>query len=95
MPAYFIVSVDIQDIRSFARYGVKVRPVLKKYGGRYLARAKAFPALEGAWPTESLALLEFPSMERARAFYYSEDYQTVREFRVRGARSHVILVEGA
>ena len=49
--------------------------------------------LEGA-PTEGSVVFEFPNAEAAKAWYDSPAYREVREYRFKGAKYHVILIEG-
>ncbi len=49
-------------------------PSIRQYGGRYLTRGGASEVLEGDWTPQRLVLLEFPSMDEARAFYRSPEY---------------------
>jgi uncharacterized protein (DUF1330 family) len=49
--------------------------------------------LEGA-ATEGTVILEFPSMDAAKAWYDGPAYRKVREHRFKGATYHVILVKG-
>ena len=49
--------------------------------------------LEGE-PTEGTVIAEFPDTKSAKAWYDGPEYRKVREHRFKGARYHVILVEG-
>ena len=49
--------------------------------------------LEGEAP-DGVVLLEFPTVEDAKTWYYSAGYQAAAEHRKRGANYRVILVEG-
>lgn len=53
----------------------------------------ATEALEGTAP-DGVVLLEFPSMEDARAWYYNEDYQAAAPFRKKAADYEMFIVEG-
>ena len=48
--------------------------------------------LEGA-EVEGVAILEFPSFDKAKAWYNSRAYREAREHRFRGADYHAIIVE--
>jgi uncharacterized protein (DUF1330 family) len=39
-------------------------------------------------------ILEFPSMERARAWYDGEDYRELKALRHRSARATAVFVDG-
>lgn len=52
-----------------------------------------FDTLEGEAP-DGVVVLEFPSVEDARAWYHSPGYQAALAHRKRAANYRVILVEG-
>jgi uncharacterized protein (DUF1330 family) len=68
---------------------------VKAHGGRYLARGGATDVLEGDWDIDRLVVLEFPSMEQARAWYDSPEYQEVAPIRQAASRARAVIVEGA
>src|SRR5678816_3120956 len=74
MPAYIIVDINISDPVAYARYRELAPPSITAYGGRYLARGGATEALEGDWRPSRLVVLEFDSMERARDWWSSPEY---------------------
>ncbi|HXQ99802.1 MAG TPA: DUF1330 domain-containing protein [Pseudomonas sp.] len=53
-----------------------------------------FEALEGP-SAEGVAILRFPDMGAARAWYHSPAYQQAREHRLKGADYRMLLVEGS
>jgi uncharacterized protein (DUF1330 family) len=94
MAAYFIVEVEVLDPVRYEDYRAMVPPTLAAYGGRFIVRGGASQTLEGDWRPKRLVVLEFPSLERARAWYDSEEYRPAKELRLATARSTVVLVEG-
>lgn len=94
MPAYVVVQVDIEDPAGYERYKQLAPPSIAAYGGRYLARGGACETLEGSWQPRRLVILEFPSTEKARAWWGSPEYAEARGLRQRCARSELIVVEG-
>ena len=50
--------------------------------------------LEGP-ATEGVAILRFPDMDAARAWYNSPAYKEAREHRFKGSEHRVLLVEGS
>lgn len=94
MAAYFILTIEVTDLRRFAKYLKEVRPVLEKYKGKYIVRGGKFEVLEGEKDPAIVAVLEFPSMEAAREFYYSEDYKPLLDLRAASTHSEVVLVDG-
>jgi uncharacterized protein (DUF1330 family) len=94
MSAYVVVDLEIIDKDGFEAYKQLVPATIEKYGGRYLVRGGRVEALEGKWRPGRLVILEFPSEEKAKAWYDSLDYAEPRAMRQSAARSNIVLVEG-
>ena len=95
MPAYLIGRVQMRDPFWVEEYGAKIQPLIQKYGGRYLVRAGKMETLEGSAPLPSvMVVLEFPSMEQARAWYQDPDYAPLIKLRQGGSDAELVLVEG-
>jgi len=94
MPAYVIVEIQVHDPVKFEEYKKQAPASIAAYGGKYLARGGAVETLDGNWAPERVVLLEFPSMERAREWYNSEQYAGAIQLRHASATSQFILVEG-
>jgi len=99
MPAYMIVSREgpVRDPAAFAEYGQRNRSnaahFQSDFGIRPLSVYGSLEALEGSAP-DGVVLLEFPSMEAARAWYDSPAYQDALGFRISAADWRVTLIEG-
>lgn len=94
MPAYVIANVDVHDPEAYQEYAAGVPETIARHGGRYLARGGAVEALEGDWEAHRLVILEFGSVEQAKGWYASDDYQAVAAIRHRTASTRIIVVEG-
>lgn len=94
MSAYVLVQIDVHDPEGFARYRATVLPSIEAYGGRFLVRGGAIETLEGTWHPPRLAILEFPDMARARAWWASPEYAEPKAMRLATARTEMILVSG-
>jgi uncharacterized protein (DUF1330 family) len=64
------------------------------HGGRYLVRGATREAVEGDWQPNRIVVLEFPGMERAKAWYASEETKPLKKERHWASRANIILVEG-
>jgi uncharacterized protein (DUF1330 family) len=93
MPAYILVDIVVRDPERYADYR-NAPSTLAEYGGRFVVRGGAPEVLEGHWTPNRVAVLEFPDVESARAWYTSEDYQEKAKIRHEAAESTMILVEG-
>jgi uncharacterized protein (DUF1330 family) len=95
MPAaYLILDVHVNDPEEYAAYRERSPATVEAYGGRYLARGGPHEVVEGDWDAERVVVLEFPSVERAREWYHSPEYQAIAPMRQRAAPSRIVLVEG-
>jgi uncharacterized protein (DUF1330 family) len=97
MVAYVIAErIEQWDPAVFAAYGPQAAASIAKFGGRYLAKTEKISLLEGegAAPLAG-AVLEFPSVEQARAWFASDDYQKAAAIRRGGARNRFLLIEGS
>ena len=94
MPAYVIAHIDVKDPVRYEDYK-KMSPVsIQKYGGRFIARGGKCEVLEGAWQPKRIVLLEFPTVERAREWWASDDYRPARDLRQATSTGDMIVVEG-
>jgi uncharacterized protein (DUF1330 family) len=94
MPAYVVVEIAVHDAQTYERYKQLAPPAISAYGGRYLARGGTTEALEGKWSPPRFVILEFPSVERARAWWSSPEYAEAKALRQASAETRMLLVEG-
>jgi uncharacterized protein (DUF1330 family) len=94
MAAYIIVDVEITDPVNYAAYIRVVPPTIAAYGGRFLVRGGKTETLEGSWIPKRVVVLEFPSVELARAWWESEEYHDPKALRQSASVTDMILVEG-
>lgn len=94
MSAYVIVEVEVTDLVGYDDYKKLAPPAVALYGGKYLARGGKNESLEGGWQADRLVILEFPSIENAKAWLNSPEYAPAKALRHQYARSKMIVVEG-
>ncbi len=95
MPAYIISRARVIDPEKYEKYRLGALPLLERFGARYVARTADVECLEGAeWDGGTLAVLEFPSLEAARGFWASPEYEEVQALRDGAAEMEVILFDG-
>ncbi|MBZ0267025.1 DUF1330 domain-containing protein [bacterium] len=94
MPAYVILDVSIHDPEAYEAYKKVSGPALAACGGRFLARGARTETLEGDWDPERLIILEFDSMEQARAWHDSDVYREPKKIRLGASTGRMILVDG-
>ncbi len=94
MAAYVIVQVEVTDGDKFKEYLKEIPRVIAQYGGRYIARGGEIVMLEGEGQTGRMVLTEFPSLQKAKEWYSSEEYQQVKSLRKGAATGSLIAIDG-
>ena len=94
MPAYIVVEVEVHDADGYEKYKSMVPPSLAAYGGRFLIRGGKVENLEGDWAPKRFVMVEFPSLERAKAWWASSEYREAKALRQATATTQMIVVEG-
>ena len=94
MSAYIIVNVEVKDAVRYVEYTQAVGPTLDAYGGRFVVRGGRAEKLEGSWEPHRIVVIQFPSLEQARAWWDSPEYREPKALRQRLATTDMIVVEG-
>lgn len=94
MTAYVIVDIEVTDPVPYETYRQMAPASIAAYGGRYVARGGRTETLEGDWAPTRLVILQFESVERAKAWLESPEYREARALRHRSARSRMVVIEG-
>ena len=94
MSAYVIVDLEPKHPEKYEEYRKLAPAIVKAYGGKYLVRGTKIEPLEGNWTPRYVAVLEFESMEHAKAWYDSPEYVAIRGMRQENTNSKIILVDG-
>jgi uncharacterized protein (DUF1330 family) len=92
---YLLVTMNISDPERYKQYMAEAPNAVKAFGGEYLVRGGKHETLEGEWDPHRVAVLRFPSYEKAKAFYDDAHYTQIRQKR-KGATEYfnMVLVEG-
>ena len=92
---YLSAELDVTNDEIFyGQYMVQVKPVLEHYQARFLIATDKPEVVEGSRVVKRIILLEFDSVDLARKFYYSEEYQKVAKIRFRSSLTHLYIMEG-
>jgi uncharacterized protein (DUF1330 family) len=94
MAVYLIATIDVTDPEAYDRYRAQVPATIAQYGGRFLVRGGAVEALEGEDIPKRVVVLEFPTAERARAWWDSPEYAPLRSLRNSASRGTLYFVAG-
>lgn len=94
MSAYIIAKVHVINWDQYKEY-VKVTPgIIEKYGGTFIVRGGEVVTLEGPEEDQRVVVVEFPSLEKAKEFYYSKEYTGAKALREGAATASFIAVDG-
>jgi uncharacterized protein (DUF1330 family) len=91
---YVIARVTVTNPEAYAEYAKGATEAIKKYGGKPLVRGGAHEALEGEARPRNV-VIEFDSVEQARTYYNSPEYQAAKAKRDGACIAEFVLVEGA
>ena len=94
MAAYVIGAISsIKDPAGFADYVKLAVPTLEKYGGKVMAGGNKIEVADGSWSPVGAIIVQFESLQRAKAWYNSPEYSAVKGRRFRTAESGVIFLD--
>jgi uncharacterized protein (DUF1330 family) len=94
MAAYVIATIEVTEPEGYEEYRRRVPATIEKYGGRYLVRGGRSEVAEGIDPNR-VVVLEFSTIEKAREWYNSPEYQACAPIRQEHSRTgFLVLVEG-
>jgi uncharacterized protein (DUF1330 family) len=98
MPAYVAFLIDIHDHEAFSDYATAAAPTYAPYDGSIALRGPIIDVIEGALDVQHdtrLVVIEFPTVEQARAWWNSPEYQPLIQLREPPvSHSRVFLVDG-
>jgi len=95
---YVVFDLEIHDPEGYEAYRLHGQAATRAWAGRVLSGEPAprgvVEALEGRWDTKRLVINEFPTVDIARAFFFSEQYREAAKLRQATSAGRVLLVEG-
>ena len=94
MAAYILVDCKVTDPVRYEKYKTLAQDAIARHGGRYLVRGGEHVLLEGTRNPARVVVLEFPTLEKARAFYDSTEYLAARAARAGAAEMNIVAVAG-
>jgi uncharacterized protein (DUF1330 family) len=95
MAAYVLVNVEVNDPEAYREYTAQTPGTVEQYGGRFIVRGGAAEVIEGSFTPKRVVVIEFPSLEQAKAWYHSPEYQAILPLRLQHASTEfLVMVEG-
>lgn len=89
---YVILTEAIKDPEGMKAYAAAAGSAMS--GATVLAVDTAPKVIEGDWHGDQTVVLEFESVDAARAWYESEGYQKAAELRRAAADCNVVILSG-
>jgi uncharacterized protein (DUF1330 family) len=94
LTAYIVARVDVRDRERYAEYMRHTPRAIGRHGGRIVARGGERVVLEGEDDGLRLVLIEFPSLDDARAFYGSAEYAETKKLREGAGEAQFVAIDG-
>jgi uncharacterized protein (DUF1330 family) len=89
---YVILTEAIKDPAGMRDYG---KEAVKAMAGATVLSVDQKPqVIEGTWHGDQTVVLEFESVDEARAWYESEGYQKAAELRKKAADCNAVILSG-
>src|SRR5215471_13046096 len=94
--AYVISAIEgFVDEATVRRYAELTDSAIEHFGGRFIVSNTQPVVVEGESPSAHLSMVEFPSIEHAKAWYDSPEYAEARALTPATFRGRVLMfVEG-
>jgi uncharacterized protein (DUF1330 family) len=89
-----IADIEVTDPAGYAEYAPLANASVLRHGGRFVVRGGPSETIEGDWG-DRIVVIEFESLEAARAWYQSDDYKACLPLRLQSSKGRMIAVEGA
>lgn len=94
MPAYCLFdNLKIDDYAKLEQYKIGVAPIVAQYGGRYVVLGGRVELMEGEWKPTFPVMIEFPTLERAKQWYNSAEYQSFKALRESAGTYNAVFLE--
>ena len=98
MKAYMFIKTKVTDREQYIKYVKAAQPLAEQGGRKFLVRSRPVEVLEETAETVDdgdyyLMVSEWPSVESAREFWNSDEYEAVRKLREAAGEVNVVLAE--
>ena len=90
--AYVVFTEDIHDPEGIKAYAAAARDPIHAHGGTVLVADRGPEVLEGEWFGNQSVVIEFESVEAARGWYDSPEYQAAVALRRGSARTNAVIL---
>ncbi len=91
MPAYFIAQYVVKNPTLYREYQQGAGPSVGAFGGKLVSFDIASETIEGKPPGQQTVIIEFESVEKAKAWYGSPEYQKVVGKRLAATEGYAVI----
>ncbi len=93
MPVYFVAQYVVNDRDLYGEYAQGAGPTIAASGGELVALDAAAETIEGKPPGPQTVILKFDSVEKAKEWYNSPDYQKVVGKRLAATEGFAVIAQ--
>ncbi|MFT7221236.1 MAG: hypothetical protein ACI8Z1_002858 [Candidatus Azotimanducaceae bacterium] len=93
MAAFFIAQYTVNNPDLYAEYSAGAGPTIGQYNGELVSFDVAAETIEGTSPGAQTVILKFESVEAAKTWYNSDEYQAVVNKRLEATEGYAVISE--
>ena len=94
MSGFAKFNIQINKLEEYKEYVKKVKPIAERFGGEYIVRGGETKVLEGTWTYPRTVVIKFPSYEKALEWYRSDEYEPIKQIRLKNSVGNGIIIKG-
>jgi uncharacterized protein (DUF1330 family) len=94
MSVYFMANILISNDQDYKLYLDRSEKIFARFNGTYLAVDSSPKILEGGWAYSRAVLISFARQEDFDAWYRSDEYQKILQYRLSASECDTILIQG-
>jgi uncharacterized protein (DUF1330 family) len=93
MAAYVIAQIEVTNADEYMKYASQTVSCAEKFGGTFLVKGGAAEWIEGTGFDRNV-VIQFDSVEAAKTFYNSDEYQAILPIALNNSNRSMVLVQG-
>ena len=94
-PVFYVAEIDVTNLDAYTKeYAPKAQATIKAHGGRLIAVGQNAVGFDGAPPAKRVAIQQWESLEKIKAWHSSADYKQAREIGEKYAKFRSWAIEG-
>ena len=94
-PVFYIGEIDVKNAEAYSKeYAPKAQATIRKNGGKILAAGSNITVIEGAPPKGRIAVIQWDSIEKIKAWRNTAEYKEARKTGNKYATFRAFVVQG-